>query len=435
MSINLACWQAAVTVGKMEPTRRHLSAAVLAAAILTWTPFASAATITLSDAIDRALHLAPSVDIAAAASDMSVAHVREQRAPLFPTVGAGGEYYQAPGYNEVVTNRGLSAGMVTLDYTAWDWGRRQARLRAAQYVNEASRLGVTAARAQIVFDTSIAYFDLLRARGEQHDLQASLERLTRYVTTIEQLEKSGRAIANDVLKFRTARDSTELAFDAARSNLERASATLGSLIGLPNQPDLDIENISGVPPKTSGDLAQSPVMQAAQRAIASAESQIEAAKAERLPTFQVAFTTGFVGIDPPQTISHNFGGSYDGVVSMPVFDGGLISSHIDQAKAKEHSATAQAREAEYILKRRVADAALRYDEANRQLDILSRAQPTADDNFALTWTRFLGGGSATMLEVLDSYQQAEQLRLQRHDQEFNAREAVAEANLLFGRIQ
>ena len=419
----------------MEPTCRHLSAAVLAAAILTWAPVASAATITLSDAIDRALHLAPSVDIAAAASDMSVAHVREQRAPLFPTVAAGAEYYQAPGYNEVITNRGLSAGMLTLDYTAWDWGRRQARLRAAQYVSEASRLGVAAARAQIVFDTSIAYFDLLRARGAQRDLQDSLERLTRYVTTIEQLEKSGRVITNDVLKFRTARDSTELALDAARGNSERATATLGILIGEPNQPDLDIASLSGVPPKPSGDLAQSPVMQAAQRAIASASSQIAAAKAERLPTFQVAFTTGFVGIDPPATISHNFGGSYDGVMSIPVFDGGLISSHIDQAKAKEHSATAQARQVEYLMKRRVADASLRYDEARRQLDILSRAQPTAEDNFALTWTRFLGGGTATMLEVLDAYQQAEQLRLQRHDQEFNAREAVAETNLLFGRIQ
>lgn len=302
-------------------------------------------------------------------------------------------------------------------------------------MNEASRLGVAAARAQIVFDTSIAYFDLLRARGTQRDLQASLERLTRYVTTIEQLEKSGRAITNDVLKFRTARDSTELALDAARGLSERATATLGILIGEPNQPDLDIESLSGVPPKPSGDLAQSPVMQAAQRAIASAESQIESAKAERLPTFQLAFTTGFVGIDPPKTIAHNFGGSYDGVVSMPVFDGGLISSHIDQAKAKQHTATAQARLAEYIMKRRIADASLRYDDAQRQLDILSRAQPTADDNFALTWTRFLGGGTATMLEVLDSYQQAEQLRLQRHDQEFNGREAVAETNLLFGRIQ
>ena len=419
----------------MEPTNRHIFAAVLAAAILTWTSIASATTITLSDAIDRALHLAPSVDVAAAASDMSVAQVREQRAPLFPTLGASAEYYQAPGYNEVITNRGLSAAMLTLDYTAWDWGLRQARLRAAEYESEASRLGVAAARVQIVFDTSIAYYDLLRAREAQRDLQASLERLTRYVTTIEHLEKSGRVITNDVLKFRTARDSTELALDVARGNIERASATLGILIGEPNQPDLDIEQLSGVPPKPTGDLAQSPVMQAAQRAIASASSQIEAAKAERLPTFRVAFTTGFVGVDPPATIAHNFGGSYDGVVSLPLFDGGLISSHIDQAKAKQHSATAQARETEYTLQRRVADASLRYDQAERQLDILSRAQPNADDNFALTWTRFLGGGTATMLEVLDAYQQAEQLRLQRPDDEFNAREAVAETNLLFGRIQ
>lgn len=419
----------------MEPSCRHLSAAVLAAAILCWTPVARAASITLSDAIERALHVAPSVDVAAAASDMSVALTKEQRAPLFPTVGAGAEYYQAPGYNEVITNRGLSAGMLTLDYTAWDWGRRQALVRAAQYVTEASRLGVAAARAQIVFDTSVAYFDLLRARGIQQALQASLERMTRYVTTIQALEKSGRVITNDVLKFRTARDTTELALDAARSNSERAAATLGILIGEPNQPDLDIADIPGPLPKPSGDLAQSPVMQAAQRAIASANSQIVAAKAERLPTFQVAFTTGFVGIDPPQTISHNFGGSYDGVMSVPVFDGGLIASHIDQAKAKAHSAAAQARQAEYLLKRRIADASLRYDEANRQLEIMARSQPTADDNFGLTWTRFLGGGTTTMLEVLDSYQTAEQLRLLHFDQEFNAREAVAETSLLFGRVQ
>ena len=419
----------------MEQPCRHLTAAVFAGAILAWAPVASAASITLSDAIERALHAAPAVDIAAAASDMSVAHLREQRAPLFPTVGAGAEYYQAPGYNQVITNRGLSAGMLTLDYTAWDWGRRRALVRAAEYVNEASRLGVAAARAQIVFDTSIAYFDLLRARGTQQALQASLERMTRYVTTIQALEKSGRVITNDVLKFRTARDSTELALDAARSNSERANATLGILIGEPNPQDLDIADIPGPLPKPTGDLAQSPVMQAAQRAIASANAQIVAAKDERLPTFQVALTTGFVGIDPPATIAHNFGGSYDGVMSVPVFDGGLIASHIDQAKAKAHSATAQARQAEYILRRRVADASLRYDEAQRQLDILSRAQPTADDNFGLTWTRFLGGGAATMLEVLDAYQQAELLRLQHFDQEFNAREAVAETNLLFGRVQ
>src|SRR5258705_13958331 len=118
---------------------------------------------------------------------------------------------------------------------------------------------------------------------------------------------------------------------------------------------------------------------------------------------------------------------------MPISDGGVTRSHIDQAKAKELSAMARARKDEYLITRRIADASLRYDEAMRQLDILSRAQPTADDAFALLWTRFLGAGTATMLEVLDAYTTAEQLRLQRPDQEFAAREAAAETNLLYGR--
>ncbi|HEY6394690.1 MAG TPA: TolC family protein, partial [Candidatus Binataceae bacterium] len=114
---------------------------------------ASAEVLTLSEAVDRALGFAPSVAIAAAQSDLGRARTAEQRSPLFPAISAGTEYYQAPGYSEVITNRGLSASMVTLDYTAWDWGRRTAQYRAARYASEAATLGVAAARAQIVFDT------------------------------------------------------------------------------------------------------------------------------------------------------------------------------------------------------------------------------------------------------------------------------------------
>ncbi|MDB5107656.1 MAG: outer rane efflux protein [Candidatus Binatus sp.] len=413
----------------------RLLIAVVAFVAISSASVAAAPLITLPDAIDRALLFAPSVEVAAAASDMSRAHVREQRAPLFPSITAGAEYYQAPGYDIVVTNRGLSTGMVTLDYTAWDWGRRQALVRAAEYVNQAAQLGVSASRAQIVFDTTIAYFDLLRALDAQRALQASLERLSRYVTTIDALRRSGRMTANDVLKVRSTRDATELALSTARSNVQRATMTLATTIGQPNMTDLEIAPLQGLPPKPSGDAARSPVVMAARQAIASASLQIKAARAERLPTFQVAFTTGFLGVDPRPTISHDFGGSYDGVVSMPIFDGGLISSHIDQAKAKERAAMAQARQAEYLLTRRITDASLRYDQAIDQLSILTHALPNAEDAFALSWTRFLGGGGATMLEVLDSYQQAEQLRLNGFEQQFAARSAAAEANLLLGRIQ
>jgi outer membrane protein TolC len=120
---------------------------------------------------------------------------------------------------------------------------------------------------------------------------------------------------------------------------------------------------------------------------------------------------------------------------VPVFQGGLISSHIDQAKAKRLQAVAQARSAEYLLTRRVNDARLRYQRARDALEILQRAQPNADDAFALTWTRFLGGGTATLLEVLDAYVQAENLRISRIQQDFAAREAAAEGGLLYGATQ
>ena len=59
--------------------------------------------------------------------------------------------------------------------------------------------------------------------------------------------------------------------------------------------ELDVAPITGVMAKPVGDLAQSAVIQAARRAILSATSQIKVAKAERLPTFQLALTTGFLG--------------------------------------------------------------------------------------------------------------------------------------------
>ncbi len=405
------------------------------AAIVLMTGVSSAAPLTLPDAVNRAIKFAPSMEAAAASSDMTAAQVHEQRAPLFPNISTGAEYYNAPGYNEVVTNRALSAAMVMATYTAWDWGRRAANWRAARYVAEAARLGIAAAQAQIAYDTTVAYEELFRAHESSDELRSSLGRLDRYLATIVALSKSGRANASDVLKVRTARDQVEIALEQQQVATQRAAANLGSLIGEFNQPDLEITDLAGVPPKPAVDIASSPVMQATKRALSSAGLQVQAAKAERLPTFQVAFTTGFVGIDPPETVSHNFGGSYDTVLSMPIFDGGLITSHIDQAKAKVASAKAQARDTEYTLIRRITDASIRYDQAGRMLDLLARAQPTADDSFALTWTRFLGGGSVTLLEVLDAYQRAEDLRLQRFEEEFAVREAAAEIDLLCGRIR
>jgi outer membrane protein len=410
-------------------------AAAVASAALHSSAALAAGQLTLGEAIARALAVAPSLESAAAQSDLSGARVAEARAPLLPSVIAQGEYFQAPGYSPTITNTGLTRAQLMLDYLAFDGGRRAALLRASHYASQAAQLGVAAARAQIAFDTTVAYYDLLRERQSDAAMRASVARLTKYVRIIRALERSGRAIANDVLTIRTTRDSASLALAANDEAAGRASITLGSMIGDFGDTDLQPADVSGLPPPPTGDMEQNPAFKAAQRQVEAAELAVRAAREERVPTLSIALTAGWEGINPPHTFNHNLGASYDGLVSVPIFQGGLIRSHVDAAMAAQHAAQAQQRLVELSLKRDLADARTRYSGALAQLAILRRSAATANDAFALDWTRFLGGGTVTLLEVIAAYQQAQNFRVARFDQEFNARQASAQAQLLIGQAR
>jgi outer membrane protein TolC len=388
--------------------------------------------ITLDQADKRALAFAPSILSASANSELSAGKAGEARSALYPNLLGAGEYNQAPGYDQRISNRGLTLGQLQANYTVYDGGRRQAQLRAARYAQAAARLGVQAAQAQIVFDTTVAYFDLLRGDEVVWEHEKRLKRLRTYGSIIEALQRSGRAVANDVLRVRTTRDQEQVDLAAARAVRDHSSIVLGSLMGIFGRADLQIAAVTALPAMPSGDLLQTPTLRAAQRQIASAKLAVQAARAERYPTVTLALTSGVEGVDPPQTFRDHLGASYDGAVTMPLFDGGLITSHIQQAEAALHAAIATQRQIELQLQRDFADAQMLYRSALKQLAILAESKSTADDAFALDWTRFLGGGNVTLLEVLDAFQQAENLHLTRLDQEFATRQAAAQAALLLG---
>ncbi len=407
-----------------------LSAAPMPAAIAS-----AGETLTLDEAITRALKFAPALAATMAGSDFAAARVNEARAPLLPNISAGGEYTQSPGYDPVVTNRGQTDLLLSLNYLAFDGGRRVAQLRAARYAAEAATLGVAAMRAQIVFDTRVAYFDLARARAERLELAASLTRLERYVAIVEALRASGRAISNDVLRIRTARDATAIARGNAAQAVHHASIVLGSLIGEFDRDDLPIAPLAATPAAPSGDPAESPAYRAAERQVEAAKMALAAARKERMPTFTIALTSGYLGIDPPNTFQHRLGASYDGAFSAPIFSGGLIRSHIDEAGAARRRAIAQREAVKVAVTRDLSDARERYDDARKQIDLIAASETTADDAFALDWSRFLGGGAVTMLEVVDAYEQAQTLRVAAIEQTFVARQAMAQAALALGRAQ
>jgi outer membrane protein len=395
----------------------------------------AAKTITLDEAITRALKVAPLIDSAAAQNDLDQGRVEEARAPLLPAISANSEYYQPSGYDKTVSNGGLTQAQLALSYTAFDGGRRLAQLRAARYAAQAAALGVKAAQAQIVFDTSVAYFDLLRERETQAELESGLERLSKYVAIVEGLRRSGRTIMNDVLTLRVTRDTAQLALTATRQARAQASIVLGSMIGHVGDTNLVVAEITGLPQLPSGNFTQNPAYQAAARELQSGKLGVDAARAERYPNLNLTLTTGWQGINPPKTLGHHFGASYDGALVVPLFQGGLVRSHIDEALAGERAALAQKKEVELRVKRELADANVRYHGAVDQLAILRQSRGSTSDALALEWTRFLGGGSATILEVTNAYQQAENLRIAYFDQEFNTRQAAARMRMILGLSQ
>jgi outer membrane protein len=398
-----------------------------------WPPAALIAKpITLDEAIARALQTAPSLESALAQSDLDRARVGESLAPLLPSVSGDGEYYQPSGYDKTISNGGLTQAQLALSYTAFDGGRRKAQLRAARYTAQAAALGVSAARAQIVFDTTVAYFDLLRESETRTELESSLGRLAKYVAIVESLQRSGRAIANDVLTLRVTRDAAELSLAATREASAEASISLGSMMGDFDDTRLMVAEVSGPPSPPPGDYTQSPAYQAAARQLQAAKLAVDAAEDERYPNLNLTLNTGWQGVNPPKTFDRHFGASYDGVLAVPIFQGGLVRSHIDEAAAGKRAALAQAEQIELQVKRDLAQAKVRYQSALDELEILRRSQQSARDGFALDWTRFLGGGNVTMLEVSNAYQQAENLQVARFDQQFNARQATAQVRLILG---
>ncbi len=403
--------------------------------VVTFCGVSAATPITLQEAIARALRIAPALQSAAAQEELNKGRVEEALAPLLPSISGNGEYYQPSGYDKTISNGGLTQAQLALTYTAFDGGRRLAQLRAARYSAQAAAFGLKAAQAQIIFDTSVAYFDLLRQTETERELSSSLIRLSKYVQIIETLQRNGRAIANDVLTLRVTRDATELSLANTRQAREQASLLLGSMIGDFGNPNLTVTESTILAPPQGDDISQNPAYQAAVRQLRAAQLGVQAARAERYPNLNLALTTGWQGVYPPKTFGHHFGASYDGLVSVPIFQGGLVRSHIDQALATEHAAAAQQRQVELQVRHDLAASRLRYQSALEELAILRRSQKRATDSFALFWTRFLGGGSATMLEVTNAYQQAENLRLMRFEQEFNARAAAAQVRLLLGLSQ
>src|SRR5438105_3719675 len=91
------------------------------------TVIAAADTLTIDDCVRLALARSPAAQAAGFDVDAATWRVRAARAAYAPRLFAAGEYGRSQGFDEVVTNGGSTAALLTMEATLLDGGLRDAQ--------------------------------------------------------------------------------------------------------------------------------------------------------------------------------------------------------------------------------------------------------------------------------------------------------------------
>ena len=260
------------------------------------------------------------------------------------TVGADNGSRLAAGSltNPIVYSRvgtGLSIGQMITDF-----GRTSNLIAMAKLQASAQDQVTETTRAQILLDTSRAYFAILRTLAV---LKVASQTVTARQTVSDQvtaLAESKLKSNLDVSFANVNLADAKLLLVQAQSELKAAEADLATAIGLPNESGfvLDEEPIpSPMPDRVDALIREAiqnrPELKSLRLQQNAAERFIRAEHALYFPSVGVVGTAGFVPTGY-QAVPSRYG-AIGMNVSIPIFNGGLFKARQTQAELKAKAAT------------------------------------------------------------------------------------------------
>ncbi|MEO1647696.1 MAG: efflux transporter outer membrane subunit [Pseudomonadota bacterium] len=295
-------------------------------------------------------------DIIAAAANVeaSYAIARQARAGLFPSVDASVTGRQSDLFEDPAPGE-TTAVFLQPDYdvslqASWEadvWGRVRAGRNAAYASAEAVEADLRFAQYSLAAAVAQSYFAIIEA-----DLQIDVaERTYGSYAEIDRVvrarvregyadEQDLRTAASDLASVR---ESLENAIGAKRSAVRALEILLGrypatKLEGADQLPATPLAPPAGLPSQL---LERRPDVIAAERDVAAAFSNLDQARAARLPILNLTGSVGGSSNELDNLLDgRSLFWSVVGSVLQPIFDGDLRGSQVDEADANKRAAVA-----------------------------------------------------------------------------------------------
>lgn len=278
----------------------------------------------------------------------------------------------------------------------------------ARHQNELNYLNLLAVSQRLVFEVQSAYYNVLRALGQQDVAQAAVDSANEHLREAKVRLSSGTAPKFDVTRAQVEVANLNQQLIQARSRVAVARAALNRAMGVdissPTQvvkSDIPVEIIEvDIPESIRQAQAQRPEVLSAERAI---EMGHVSAKLQRTGIMPSLSATGQYNYDIEAS---GFSASKSSWVALldltiPIWDGGITKSKVAQAHADVNKAEAQLEQAKLGVALETRTAALNLSEAIERVGTADENVALAEEALRLASVRYEAGIS-TQVEVTDA---------------------------------
>lgn len=324
--------------------------------------------------------------------------------------------------------RSLTASLVA-EMTLFDWGRSRLAIDAAKEIVLATRAQLVSVEQDVMLQAVEAYLNV-RSQRQQVALQENSVRVLteeeraandRYEVgeiTVTDVSLAEAQLAQTRAQLASARGSLSVAVEGYKAATGRAPGDLSAPPKLPTLP----KSV-----KAAQEIAQRthPTVEFAQRNVAAAEIQVEAAAAERRPT--LSGTASVYAQDTSQSPDDRLikGGTVGLKMSQTLYSGGRLSAAHRKAMANRDRARAALLQSSRQVAQSVGVAWANIDVARAQISAINEQIAAAQQAYEGVREEATLGARTT-LDVLDSEQSLLEAR---------ANKITAEANLQLAHYQ
>ncbi|HXW77440.1 MAG TPA: TolC family protein [Candidatus Eremiobacteraceae bacterium] len=375
-------------------------------------------TLSLNDAITTALANNLSYRSAQADVNAAAARIVQAAAGRYPTLSVGDAHQHTQSAGAFVLpspNGPVRIPITATNYNSYNetvqWainagGPVEAAVGQASAGYQAAQSDLAATRAQVIDDTTSAYFGLIEARKAATIADLAVSVAQDDVKTSQELYSAGTVPQADVLRQQVSLANAQVAQVQADNAAALANANLANLLNVNLGSTIEpSESLTvAAPSYTLDDLlaeasVKRPEIAAAKSAVEIAQDAVREARAGTLPTFSVQLqnastTPNFFNVKQPQ-LSETL------AVTWALFDGGLTHGKVAEATADVDKAGVNLQQLKNGVDLEVREAFFNYTAAQAQVAAASSGQASADENLRVTRIRYRAG-VGTSLELADA---------------------------------